>query len=303
MKQHLVDIFSFKTIRWFLRKYKRYIIRFTYLVSFLACICFQIFMSYEIRLKNDHEKRLQSFMVIGHKGGSTKYAENTMPAFQAAMMEDWDMIELDVQLTKDKQVVVCHDTNIKRMTGIDRYVYDMTLSELKSIPILEEYSGEKNLTMPTLDEVVAYAKGKKALMIELKPVNGNDHILAKEVVRILQKYDVTKINKVQCFQYNAIEYVKKYDSSITCGLCISHLQGDISAYQAIDFFSLQGQYLKESTVKMAHMVHKDIYVWTIDREEEIEKMIKLNIDGMISNHPQDVYKMKQEELRKMKESH
>ena len=93
--------------------------------------------------------------VIAHRGLSSKAPENTLSAIQAAMDVDADRIEIDVQLTKDGEVVLMHDKNIRRTTGVDGYINKMTLNEVKSLDagswFSPNFQAEK---VPTLREAL-----------------------------------------------------------------------------------------------------------------------------------------------------
>ena len=94
--------------------------------------------------------------LIAHRGIHNKYRENTIEAFRRAIIEGYT-IELDVHLTTDNKVIVYHDDNLKRLTGINKEIKKCTYKEI--IDIIE---------VPTLDEVLNLVKGKVPLIIELK---------------------------------------------------------------------------------------------------------------------------------------
>ena len=102
--------------------------------------------------------------IYAHRGlfDNKKIVENTIPAFKKALKEDLN-IELDIRLTKDKKIIVFHDDNLKRLTGIDKLVKDTTYDELKKVKLLDT-----DLTIPTLEEVLNLVSGKCILLIEIK---------------------------------------------------------------------------------------------------------------------------------------
>ena len=107
--------------------------------------------------------------VFAHRGASAYAPENTLAAFRLAEEQGADGIELDVQLTKDGQVVVIHDENIDRTGTGTGAVRDYTLEELRKLSFhnhMEAYEGEK---IPTLEEVLTFVKqGRMEVNIELK---------------------------------------------------------------------------------------------------------------------------------------
>ena len=105
-------------------------------------------------------------------GGLQQRPENTMAAFQKAIDDMADYIELDVQLTSDGEVIVMHDSNAYRTTGVDENIVNMTYKEVRRLDAgswySDEYKGEK---VPGLREVLELAQGKIKLNIELKPAD------------------------------------------------------------------------------------------------------------------------------------
>ena len=116
-------------------------------------------------------------LILAHRGLVTQYQENTLPAIQASIESPHcNGTEFDVFLTKDNRVVLFHDENLKRVTGVDRNIYDMTWDDLKTIPILKEIEVDGGLrqydkqeSIPLLEDVLEELKGKDFFVdIELK---------------------------------------------------------------------------------------------------------------------------------------
>lgn len=117
-----------------------------------------------------------------HRGlWNDKIAENSLMAFAYAVRRGYG-IELDVQLSKDKQVMVFHDANLKRMCGVHRRVSDLTCAELKALRL-----AGTDQSIPTLAEVLSLVKGKVPLMIEVKGEQA-DTALCVRLTRLLDSY-------------------------------------------------------------------------------------------------------------------
>jgi len=119
---------------------------------------------------------------FAHRGlWDERAPENSMAAFARAVRAGYG-IELDVQLSKDKKVVVFHDANLKRMCGVDRRLSDLTYAELKALSLKgSEY------TIPTLAEVLSLVGGRVPLMIEVKGEKA-DPALCVRLSRMLDAY-------------------------------------------------------------------------------------------------------------------
>ncbi len=109
--------------------------------------------------------------LTGHRGWRGKYPENTMLGFRKALTLDIDSIEMDVHMTKDYRIVVCHDANLARTTDTKGKIYEMTLEEVKAadagIKFGEEFKGER---VPTFDEFLELmvTRPDVRILLELK---------------------------------------------------------------------------------------------------------------------------------------
>lgn len=153
----------------------------------------------------------QNPLILAHRGLVTEYQENTLPAIQGAIDDEYcNGTEFDVFLTKDNKVVLFHDENLKRLTGIDRSIYDMTWEDLKTIQILLEievdgglrkYTGPANI--PLLEEALEIIKGKDFYVdIELKAysLSWAKRKRGREVAKIIQHMDTHE--QVVCTSFN-----------------------------------------------------------------------------------------------------
>lgn len=146
--------------------------------------------------------------LIAHRGlHNLMYPENSVEAFKRALVKNYS-IELDIHLTKDKEIVVFHDNNLKRMIGIDKKIKDCTYEELKKYTL-----GNTHYKIPLLKEVLALINGKVPLIVELK----NDHkvgVLEKEVVKLLDSYSGCfavksfRVRSVLWFKLRRKDYVR-----------------------------------------------------------------------------------------------
>jgi len=120
-------------------------------------------------------------IVVGHRGLPATHQENTLAGLRRPISQGPPAVELDVQLTKDKKAVVCHDWNLRRLTGTSRNVWDLTWDELRrqrirrELPMGVDVHGarvvvryEREETIPLLAEVLAELANKVAINIELK---------------------------------------------------------------------------------------------------------------------------------------
>lgn len=154
---------------------------------------------------------------IAHRGLHTEeFPENSLGAFENAKAHGF-AIELDVRVTKDKEIVVFHDNTLERLCGKDGGIEHYTLGELKKFKILKT-----KYTIPTLQEVLDLIQGIVPIMIELKPVSRHDHIEEK-VYNLIKDYkgDIA----VKSFNPFSIMWFKKHAPDIPRGMLSSFLEG------------------------------------------------------------------------------
>ena len=222
--------------------------------------------------------------VTAHRGASISYPENTMSAFNGAYMLGADYIELDLQQTKDKEIVVTHDSNLYRVTGIKKEVNDIKYNKLKELDVGSyfdrKYSNER---IPLLKDVILFAKEKGIkLNIELKPT-GREVDFEKQVVEIIHEYDFQNNCVVTSQSYSTIEKIKKEDESIKTVYVMVIAIGDIVKLDKADAFSVEAMYVTPDLVRRVHNAGKEIYVWTINTEESVNRMVELGVDNIITD--------------------
>lgn len=223
--------------------------------------------------------------VMAHRGASTEAPENTMAAFQKAIDDMADYIELDVQLTNNGEVIVMHDSNAYRTTGVDANIVNMTYKEVKTLDagswFSDEYVGEN---VPSLKEVIELTQGKIKLNIELKPAD-NDTALAKNTVRLIEKYNMVNDCVITSFSESALKAVKTYNQEIKVGYILSAAYGDFYDMKNVDFFSVNAAFLSKRTIDAIHNSGKRVYAWTVNNKESIKNLTNKGVDGIITDNP------------------
>ena len=228
---------------------------------------------------------VRNMEITAHRGASVKYPENTMAAFIGAKKLDADWIELDVQQTKDRQIVVSHDTNLLRVTGVNKDIIKMNYSEIVKLDagsfFNKKFKGEK---IPLLSEVLEFAKTNNIrLNIELKPT-GEEIDFEKQVVDLIKEYDFENRCVITSQIYNVLENVKKVDKEIKTVYVMSIAIGNITDAKYADAFSVEASNVNPNLVRTVHNKGKELYAWTVNTEESINKMIDMNVDNIITDN-------------------
>lgn len=223
--------------------------------------------------------------VTAHRGDSRNAPENTLSAFELAIENQADVIELDVRQTRDGKIIVMHDESLERTIGVDKRVGDLTYEELlqydAGIMFSEEFAGEK---IPTLEEAILCIDGRADMNIELKP-SGTDQNLEECVAEIVKAYDLYDHCVVTSLDYNAIRRIKQYDEEITTVYVMSVAAGNFYNLEYADAFSIKYSYITTDMVKQAHKRGKGIYAWTVNSEEKIKDMMMMGVDSIITDNP------------------
>lgn len=160
--------------------------------------------------------------IWAHRGCSAAYPENTLEAFEAAAKIPGVVgVELDVQLTKDRQVVVFHDEKVKRVTDGDKEVRDYTLEELKALKVCP--GTERESTIPTFEEVLAllqpYCKenGLK-INVELKTSIIHYEGIEEMTHELVKKYDLVDSVVYSSFWEASVAKMKEIDPEVVTGM-------------------------------------------------------------------------------------
>ena len=158
--------------------------------------------------------------ITAHRGFSRVAPENTMYAFEAALDSGADYIELDVQLTKDAQLVVFHDKTIERTTDGKGKIGDYTYDELQQFSA-GSWFGKNNefadAKIVLLSDVLENFSNDINFNIEIKDI-GNVKLAAEKTAELIEEYGIENSCYVTSFSYNALKYVKKADSDIKTGI-------------------------------------------------------------------------------------
>lgn len=231
------------------------------------------------------EESILGLQITAHRGNSSLAPENTLPAIQSAIDCFADYAEIDVQLTKDGEVVVCHDSNLYRTGGVSVKLAKLTYDELLDYDVGSWFSDEyMGTTIPTLAQVLELSKGKVKLNIELKRI-GKQAELVEKVVDLIHEYEFERQCVISSMSYEALKMVKEINPEIRTGYIMSLAYGNFYENDNIDFFSMKASAVTEEIVKKAHTLGKEVHVWTVNSRNEITRLTALGVDNIITDKP------------------
>ena len=233
---------------------------------------------------------------FAHRGFSGKYPENTMLAFEKAIEVGADGIELDVQLTKDGEIVIIHDETIDRTTDGKGYVIDYTYEELSKFEASYIYRGKVGFNkIPTLKEYFELVKDLDFITnIELKTGIIEYLGIEEKVYQLIKKYKLEKKVIISSFNHFSILRMKKIAPELKCGFLSEDWIIDAGAYTAshnIECFHPRFNNLIPEVVAELKKNNIEINTWTVNREEDINDLIDKKVDILIGNYPDLVKKI------------
>jgi glycerophosphoryl diester phosphodiesterase len=224
--------------------------------------------------------------ITAHRGASGVAPENTMAAFHKAVVQKADCIELDVQLSKDDQVVVFHDPTLKRTTNGRGRVSNKTLGELMALDaglwFSEAFEGER---IPTLDQVLAFARGRIGLNIEIKRQEKRDSVVDK-VVAFIEAFGMENDCCITSFEPMILALVKSRKASLRTGLIVGKRHNKKLVRERWDILSVHHHAVSQNIVDACRQSRCELHAWTVNEIADMEKMITLGVDGIITNYPE-----------------
>ena len=237
-----------------------------------------------------------SFRIIAHRGESYDAPENTLSAISLAWERGAEAVEVDVHLSSDNRVVVIHDPNTKRISGIDRKIKKQTINELKLLDAGAwkdlKYMGER---IPTLLEVIKTVPYKKTLIIEIKSGKKLVPFLKEEIEKSgIEKYQIEIIS----FNYSALKLAKTILPDVTM-LYLTELdyswlskalspsvdelikRAKIAYLNGLNVWA--GKTLNKNFIQKVKGAGLLLYVWTVNDPEIAKKLVSWGIDGITTD--------------------
>jgi glycerophosphoryl diester phosphodiesterase len=240
-------------------------------------------------------------LVVAHRGASRDRPENTFPAFEAAIVAGADAVEFDVRMSRDGHAVVMHDASLRRTTGVDGLVRDLTLAELQRLtagPAGRGLGGERE-RIPTLVETLAFLSGRVAVDVEIKNLPGEpDHDPDEEAavdatLRALDDVAFVGAVLISSFNPRSLARVVEIDPNVPTGLLA------LEAMPIDDAVALAvaGNHpwvlpaapavlaAGPSAVDLAHEAGLRFGTWIVDDLDEAARLAAWGIDAVATNDP------------------
>ncbi len=231
-------------------------------------------------------------IIFAHRGASAYAPENTLAAFELALRQGADAIELDTKLTADGQVVVIHDQTLDRTTPKSGKVRDHSLAEIRKLDAGSHFDiAFKGENVPTLEEVLKAVGQLTFVNIEIANYASVTDELPYKVANLVKKFHLGHRVIFSSFNPLALIRARKILPETPIGLLAfpgnpgwfaRSWPGNLLGYQ-----SIHPEYrdVTPSLVKAAHRRKKFVFVYTVNQAEEMLRLFQLGVDGIFTDDP------------------
>lgn len=231
---------------------------------------------------------------VAHRGAAGYAPENTIAGFDLAVEMKADYIEIDVQRSKDGEIIVIHDTTVDRTTDGTGKVGDLTFEQLRSLDAGswkgEQFAGEP---IPTFEEILDRYHGKVGILIELKAPELYPGI-EKQVAEALKERNLDKPQNekiiIQSFNFESMKKMDQLLPKVPIGVLTSNLKDtttealqEFSTYA--DWFNPSYGIVTEELVNQVHSLGMKIGSWTVRSQEAADFLFDMKVDAIITDYP------------------
>lgn len=236
-------------------------------------------------------------LFIAHRGCSVRYPENTLAAFKGAIDAGAHMIELDVNLSKDRQLIVIHDETVDRTTDGHGPVNALTLKQLSHLDAGSwfdpRFSSER---VPTLAQVLDTVKGRLMVNIEIKPeafeTHGPQDAVERQVLALIRERHMHNDVLVSSFEWQVLHNLRCLAPDIALGL-LSDTPADERLqtwYMRLKGFSWHPDHrtLTRPQVDDLHALGARVFPYAVDGKMDTGKMLAMGVDGLIVDDPEQM---------------
>jgi glycerophosphoryl diester phosphodiesterase len=222
--------------------------------------------------------------VTAHRGSSRRAPENSLASIRYAIEDGADFAEIDVQETRDGEIVVMHDADLMRIAGLDKSIWEVDYAEIAQLDagswFSEEFADEH---VPTLDALIDVARGKIKLNIELK-YNGHDEQLAQRVIDVVRAQDFASECIITSLDRQGLEEVARLNSELPLGLIVAASVGDLMRID-VDILSLQTRRVTPALLDRAGKHDRQVHVWTVNDPVEMIRFVTMGVDNILTDEP------------------
>lgn len=233
--------------------------------------------------------------ITGHRGGAELGLENSLECVAQGMAAGATSIEVDVHITADGEIVVCHDPTVDRTTNGSGEINNMTLEQIKALRLIDQNGNITQQQVPTLEQVLELIDGKVELLLEIKRKGGNNQGIEEAVLKILKQHNALPYTVIQSFDDSVLESLHALDSDLKLekllfgkfiGIPVI-FDGTFSYFstEKYNYIRSFNFYHKALSAGLSEYLHKSGYrtrIWTLD---DPKKVPQIALEGVITDRP------------------
>lgn len=245
----------------------------------------------------------KGYVVIAHRGGAALGNENTLSCMTAGIAAGADMVEIDVHMSADGELIVCHDAKIDRTTDGKGRIEEMTAGEIRSCHIVDAVTGEvSDEVVPLLDEVMDLVDGECSVLIEIKRKKMQYKGIEEKVVAAIRRCGAERWAVVQSFNDSVLRNVHeiapdiRLQKLIFCRLPFRlAFDGTVTKfnyekYDYVEAVNVNFRFASKSMIRKAHAAGKKVGVWTVRTPGQVERRLSSGdvderIDCVVTDSP------------------
>jgi glycerophosphoryl diester phosphodiesterase len=237
-------------------------------------------------------------LLFGHRGCSAVAPENTMASFQKILDFRIPGVELDIQIARTGELVVCHDSNLKRTTGKDALIRETDLDEIRSLDagswFSSDFSGER---IPLLDEVLDLLGNDVYYDLEIKHWDRDGGELERKVVETVQRRGIRERTLVSSFNPYSIRAVRRLDPALhTAHIYTRHSEFPWYLSSGAGRLLCRPEVLKPNRHQLnrrsvfwkKNVLRYPLITWTEDDPKAVRRYLELGVDGIVTNVPEQM---------------
>ncbi len=222
--------------------------------------------------------------IVAHRGAAGAAPENTLASIRRAIADGADWVEIDVQESRDGEVVVVHDSDFMKLAGDPIKVWDADLERMQQIDIGSWFDPAfSDQRVPTLADVLEEIRDKSKLVIELK-YYGHDQALEQRVVDVVEAAGMADDIVVMSLKLPGIQKLKALRPEWTAGLLAATAVGDLTRLD-VDFLAVNAGMASPRFIRRARESGKPVFVWTINDSLSLSHWMSMGVDGVITDEP------------------
>jgi glycerophosphoryl diester phosphodiesterase len=246
--------------------------------------------------------------VIAHRGGGGEWPGETIYAFEQSLKAGSDVLEMDIRYTADDDLVLMHNANVKDTTGLDKVVSRLTSKEIQQLDAsfwwkkagaVFPAGSDASLRVPRLEDVIKQFQGVR-MNIEIKP-SYFPIKLVRKFCDFLRTYDMVDKVLVASPHQQTLHFIRRECEEVATSCSVIQMWGfrglkafnykpNADAIQIMSKFD-KLELITEAYVERAHNLNLVVHGWTVNKPEEMGRILSANLDGIITDYPTTLLKL------------